>query len=233
MIIFCFLTYNNIVTYRYWNKFFENINKSKYQVYIHPKNNINTNLYSFNINKVKNIIPTINKSHISIVKATLELLKESYCNDGSHYIFLSQNCMPLYNFNEFEEILKKCNKSIISYINHNKKERYLQLTEKIKQFISFQQFVKQQPNMILIKEDVYDLIKNDLTYHFRYMTCPDEHYFINILLFILKKNIIKQQTHFCNYDLSKTQALEFKNLNINLINKVKSMGFLFIRKVMN
>ena len=87
--------------------------------------------------------------------------------------------------------------------------------------------------MILVKDDVYDLIKNDLTNHFSYMTCPDEHYFINVLLFILKKDIIKQQTHFCNYDLSRTQALEFKNININLINKIKDMGFLFMRKITN
>ena len=233
MIIFCFLTYGNIVTYKYWNRFFENIDKSKYQVFIHPKNNININLYTFQINKVKNIIPTISKSHISIVKATLELLKESYSNNGSHYIFLSQNCIPLYNFIELEKIIINCDKSLVSYINNNKKERYVQLTEKIKNFINYYQFVKQQPNMILIKDDVYDLIKNDLTNHFQYMTCPDEHYFINILLFILKKNIIKQQTHFCNYDLSKTQALEFKNINNNLINKIKEMGFLFMRKVLN
>ena len=27
MIIFCFLTYDNIITYKYWNKFFENVDK--------------------------------------------------------------------------------------------------------------------------------------------------------------------------------------------------------------
>ena len=233
MIIFCFLTYDNIITYNYWNKFFENVDKSKYEVFIHPKNNINMNLYKFKINKVKNIIPTVNKTHISIVKATLELFKESYNNNGSHYIFLSQNCIPLYNFAILERLILKFNKSVISCINHNKKERYLQLTNKIKNFLSYNDFVKQQPNMILIKEDVYDLIKNDLTYHFRYMTCPDEHYFINVLLYILKKDIIKQQTHFCNYNLTRTQALEFKNIDINLYNKVKSLGFLFMRKVVN
>lgn len=233
MIIFCFLTYDNIITYKYWNKFFENVDEYKYQVFIHPKNNININLYKFKINKVKNIIPTVNKTHISIVKATLELFKESYNNNGSHYIFLSQNCIPLYNFGILERLILKFNKSVISCINHNKKERYLQLTNKIKNFLNYNDFVKQQPNMILIKEDVYDLIKNDLTYHFRYMTCPDEHYFINVLLYILKKDIIKQQTHFCNYNLTRTQALEFKNIDINLYNKVKSLGFLFMRKVVN
>jgi hypothetical protein len=65
------------------------------------------------------------------------------------------------------------------------------------------------------------------------MICPDEHYFINILLYVLKKDIIKQQTHFCNYDLQKTQALEFKNIGYNFINNIRNMGFLFMRKVDN
>ena len=233
MIIFCFLTYDNIITYKYWNKFFENVDEYKYQVFIHPKNNININLYKFKINKVKNIIPTVNKTHISIVKATLELFKESYNNNGSHYVFLSQNCIPLYNFTSLEGLILKFNKSVVSCINHNKKERYLQLTNKIKNFMNYNDFVKQQPNMILVKDDVYELIKNDLTNHFRYMTCPDEHYFINVLLYVLKKDIIKQQTHFCNYNLTRTQALEFKHIDINLYNKVKSLGFLFMRKVIN
>ena len=62
------------------------------------------------------------------------------------------------------------------------------------------------------------------------MICPDEHYFINILIHIFKKKIIKKQVNFCNYDLQKTQALEFLNINRDLINKTRSYGFLFMRK---
>ena len=87
--------------------------------------------------------------------------------------------------------------------------------------------------MILIKDDVKDLINNDLTSYFKNMVCPDEHYFINILLYVFKKDIIKQQTHFCNYDLQKTQALEFKNIGQDFINNIKNRGFLFMRKVNN
>ena len=87
--------------------------------------------------------------------------------------------------------------------------------------------------MILIKDDVKDLINHDLTSYFKNMVCPDEHYFINVLLFVFKKDIMKQQTHFCNYDLQKTQALEFKNINREMIDKIKNMWFLFMRKVFN
>ena len=36
-IAFCFLTYDIIIRYDIWNKFFENINNNKYIVFIHPK----------------------------------------------------------------------------------------------------------------------------------------------------------------------------------------------------
>lgn len=241
MIAFCFLTYNNIIPIKIWNNFFNNIDIHKYIVYIHPKNKINQNIYQFPINVIQNKVNTKSKSDISIVKATLQLLKEAYNNnieeeknkEISHYIFLTQNCAPLYNFNTLEKIIQCSNKSIISFIDNNLKDRYFSIDKTLHKYISYKQFVKQQPNMILVKDDVKDLINNDLTPYFKNMICPDEHYFINILLYVFKKNIIKQQTHFCNYDLQKTQALEFKNIGLDFINNIKNRGFLFIRKVNN
>jgi hypothetical protein len=232
MIIFCFLTYNDIIPIKYWNAFFKNIDQNKYQVWIHPKLKLNKNLYEFPINIVKNKINTINKSHISIVQSTLQLLKESFNNEnGKHFIFCTQNCIPLYNFIFYEEFLKNLDKSIVSFIDFNRKDRYNKLHINIKKYISYQQFIKQQPNMILVRDDVNLLIKNDLTQYFKAMECPDEHYFINVLLYILKRNIIKSQTHFCNFDKTKTQAIEFKNINTDLIQFIKNNGYLFMRKV--
>jgi hypothetical protein len=178
---------------------------------------------------------TTTKDNINIVKATLKLLEETYIsdNDITHFIFLSQSCIPLYSFNKIYEVIIKFPHSVISHINHNKKERYFQLSNIIKKFINYNNFIKQQPNMILIKNDVELLIKNDLTEHFRYMTCPDEHYFVNILPHILKRVLIRKQISFCNNDLKKTQALEFKNVNKNFINIIRNQGFLFMRKVKN
>ena len=235
MIAFCFLTYENIIPINIWNLFFKDISTNNYTIFIHPKNNILHDIYSFPINIIENKVPTKSKSDISIVKATLQLLKETYNknNEMTHCIFLTQNCIPLYDFNTLEKIIKCSNKSILSFIDNNLKNRYFNLDKTLQKYISYQQFVKQQPNMILVKDDVKDLINNDLTNYFKNMICPDEHYFINTLLYIFKKDIIKQQTHFCNYDLRKTQALTFKNIDNNLIDKIKQKGFLFMRKVNN
>ena len=92
-------------------------------------------------------------------------------------------------------------------------------------------FVKQQPNMILVKDDVELLLKYNFIEHFKNMQCPDEHYFINMILNIYKRDIIKKQIHFCNPDFQKTQSLEYNNIYLNFINKIRNYGFLFIRKV--
>lgn len=233
MIIFCFLTYNDIIPIKYWNNLFNGIDINKYQVWIHSKFDINKKIYNFPINIVKNKIKTNSKSNISIVKATIQLFKEASENNekGKIFVFCSQNCIPLYDFNFYYKLMLKLDKSIISSIDFNSKNRYYDLHQYLRDLIFYDDFVKQQPNMILIKEDIELLLKNDFTEYFSDLQCPDEHYFINILLNIYKKNIIKSQTHFCNFDLSKTQALNFKNLNESFINNIKNKGFLFMRKV--
>jgi hypothetical protein len=237
-IAFCFLTYDSIIRYDIWNKFFHTIDQSKYVVYIHPKiiknNEINNkSSYTFPYTYVKNRIYTKAKYDISIVQATLRLLEECYLSDSNitHFIFLSQSCIPLYSFNKLYNVITLFPHSVISCIYRNKINRYNNLDYEIKKKLSILYFVKQQPNMILIREDVEDLIKYNYTPFFKNMECPDEHYFINILLYILKKKIIKKATHFCNHDLNKTQALEFKNVDHLFINKIRNLGFLFMRKL--
>jgi len=232
-IAFCFLVYDYIIRYDIWNLFFKNIDFEKYIVFIHPKHTFNKDIYTFQYKIIEEKINTLSKDHISIVHATLQLLKETYIynNEITHFIFLSQSCIPLYNFNKIYEITTKFKNSVISAINNNKKERYFQLNNHMKQYIQYSNFVKQQPNMILIKNDVIDLLKYNYTIYFSNMVCPDEHYFINVLLNILKKNIIKYQINFCNYNLNKTQAMDFKYVHKKLINKIRNYGFLFMRKI--
>lgn len=230
-IAFCFLVYDNIIRYDIWNKFFEGCDQDKYKVFIHPKYKNDLVHLNFKFTMIKNIINTTAKDNITIVKATLQLLRESYSDDITHYIFVSQSCIPLYSFNIIYNFLGTINKSIVSCIMNNKKERYHKLSETMKKYIKYPYFVKQQPNMILINSDVKILIKNDMTEHFKYMQCPDEHYFINLLLFVMKKEIIKQQINFCNYNFQCTQAIQFNNVDEIFIRNIRMYGFLFLRKV--
>lgn len=234
-IAFCFLTYDLIIRNDIWNKFFEGIDYNKYSVFIHAKNIINYNqfYYTFQYQYVKNPVYTKSKSDISIVKATLQLLKEAYISDQSitHFIFLSQSCIPLYNFKTIYEKINKMNNSIISCIQKNKLNRYNLLDPSMKRYIHPNLFLKQQPNMMLIRDDVSRFIREDYTEYFKELECPDEHYFINIMINLFKKRFIIKQITFCNPILDRTQALEFNNINNDFINTIKGLGFLFMRKV--
>ncbi len=117
--------------------------------------------------------------------------------------------MPIYDFNTIYKTVILFDKSVIGKKDNNKKERYFQLNNYLKQYISYKQFTKQQPNMVLIKDDVRKIITNNFTNHFSNMICPDEHYFINILLYLLDSKIIFNQIVFCNYNLNATQGLDF------------------------
>jgi hypothetical protein len=231
-IAFCFLNYDIIIRYDIWNKFFENIDTSKYVVFIHPKIVKDFSYYyTFPYNIIQNRVITKGKDNITIVSATLQLLKEAYNPNISHFVFLSQSCIPLYSFIKLYNVITNFKLSVISCIINNKKERYYQLSNLIKKYINYNEFIKQQPNMILTDSDVQLLVSNDLTNHYSQMICPDEHYFINNLLYIFKTNIIKKQTHFCNNRLERTQALEFKNVHNIFIKEVRKYGFLFMRKI--
>jgi hypothetical protein len=65
------------------------------------------------------------------------------------------------------------------------------------------------------------------------MQCSDEHYFVNFLLNLLKKKVIKKQVNFCNTDFHKTQAMNFYNISNYFIEQIRKNGFLFMRKVKN
>ena len=175
------------------------------------------------------------KSDISIVRATLFLLKEAHRMDpdATHFIFLSQHCVPLYSFKKLYHLITRFPHSVISSIPRNKQERHQSLTPLFRQQILPSYFTKQQSNMILIRDDVSLLLQYDFTHHFEKMECPDEHYFINIMVSIFKRPLIPRQIVFCNTDISKTQSIEFRGkITSPMISQMRQAGFLFMRKVM-
>jgi|LauGreDrversion4_2_1035121.scaffolds.fasta_scaffold07838_3 hypothetical protein len=230
-IAYCFLTYNHIVRKDVWEKYFQY--QTGYKVYIHAKERIEPHHYSFPVHIIEDPYPTKGKTDIGIVRATIHLLKRAYdlSPNATHFLFLTQSCIPLYTFQLHKEFFLRSKKSIISVIQHNKVERYHSLSFMLKRYIRPNQFVKQQPNMLLTREDVKWLIENDYTDFFQQMECPDEHYFVNLFLSIYKKEFIHQQINFCNLHTNRTQAENFYQVNKELIYRARGFGAMFLRKV--
>ena len=96
-IAFLFLIYDILNLEELWNKFFLNVDKNKYTIYIHYKNNVT--LKYFEQYKLKNCIET-KYADISLVCAQNILLEEALKDENNeHFIFLSNSCVPFKNFN--------------------------------------------------------------------------------------------------------------------------------------
>jgi hypothetical protein len=230
-IAYCFLTYQDLERPDIWNLYFQH--QQNFSVYIHSKTPIQSNLYSFPIFNIPNPILTNSKTNIQIVRATLHLLKYAYETnpDISHFVFLTQSCIPIYSFSTHWKLISSLPKSCISVFSKNQMQRYHSLSLLLKQKIPFHQFSKQQPNMILIKEDVTWLIENNYTKDFERMECPDEHYFINLFLFVYRKSFFPVQIDFCNPLPNRTQAILHKHISKTFIQQLRNQHFLFLRKV--
>ena len=228
-IAFCFLTINNIENELFYKEFFKNA--YNYNIYINSKNNVKS-LYQNYV--VKPSYNTKNKTDISIVYATHYLLSKAYKEkDNTIFIFLCGSNIPIVNYDFLYKTLFKLDKPLVKSFDNNKKERYFSINKYIKNKLSYQDFTKQHPNMILTRDSVKLILENSSYIPlFKNIQCSDEHYFINLFK-ILNYKYYDHQIMFCNTNLKNTQALTFNNINIDFINKLKNNGFYFLRKLNN
>jgi hypothetical protein len=95
-IAFLFLIYDTINIEELWKLFFYNVDKNKYNIYIHYKTN--KPLKYFEQYKLNNCIET-QYADISLVYAQNILLEEALKDENNeHFIFLSNSCVPFKNF---------------------------------------------------------------------------------------------------------------------------------------
>jgi hypothetical protein len=230
-IAFCFLTINNLETELFYKEFFKNA--FNYNIYINSKNNNNNSYFK---NYVLNpSYKTLNKTDISIIYAIHYLFQKAYNddNENSIFVFLCGNNIPLCSYKELYNKIINLKEPLIKTFDYNKKERYYQLHPLLQKEYHYNNFIKQHPNMILTREYIKLFLDNSFYIPlFKNIQCSDEHYFINILK-ILKKDYINYQMMFCNFDKNRTQALIFKNINIDFINYLKQNNYLFLRKINN
>tara|TARA_B110000858_G_C17671729_1_gene412256 strand:- start:147 stop:917 length:771 start_codon:yes stop_codon:yes gene_type:complete len=232
-IAFCFLTYRDIENSQLWYNYLKNHLKDV-NIYIHSKYPVKN--YFFKKYRCKKIVPTVRKEHISIVHATLSLLHEAYLNkDNTHFIFICQATIPLIPFNQLFNLINNSRRSFIKTFSDNCTFRYYALNNSFKNMYEKESFVKQHPNMMLIRKHVFLFLKNTQYLRaFNNLICPDEHYFINILrLNKLLHEVDDRQITFCNYNLNRTQGIVHNQLSVDNMKKIMAMGFLFIRKITN
>jgi len=232
-IALCFLTYGNLSQPKLWEKF----QNSKYNIYIHNKQQFTGNFQKYCI---ENTIDT-EWGHISIVRATLNLFKTAFENkENKYFILLSDTCIPLYSSDvvyekicSFDNNLLNAWKTDVDDSWH--KSRYNSIT--CKDFFDENDFYGQHQWMVLKRDTVRFFINNDYTHIFRNtITAPDEIYFINIL----NKFNISYKSKFVTYvnwdeesDLKiyRDKPKTYSKLNDETIHAILKRDCLFMRKI--
>jgi len=200
---FCFLIYDIINLEELWNIFFHNVDKNKYNIYIHYK--YNTPLKYFEQYKIKNCIDTAYSS-LSIVKAQNLLIQQALLDEqNTHIIFLSNSCIPLKSFYYIYNHLQEDK----SYFNITPQSQCFPRCNKTLDFIDRKCIQKASQWCILSREHALLMI-NDQHYlkWFDYTgTVPDEHCYITNIFYnnlqseiIITNNLAEGATTFTNWE---------------------------------
>ena len=100
---FCFLIYGDIECEELWYEFFKNVNHSRFNIYIHYKEN--KPLVWFERYKLNKCIDTI-YGEFSVVAAMNLLLEQAYKDiENESMIFLSGHCVPFKSFDHIYSLL--------------------------------------------------------------------------------------------------------------------------------
>lgn len=183
-IAFCFMIYDKVANKHIWKTFFKNIDKSKYKILIHYKEN--KNLDWLEEYKIKDSIETCWGCY-SLVEAQIILSKQAlFDKDVTHCIWLSGNCLP---FKSFDYVYNYLDISM-SYFNKSPDSQLFPRCNPILKTIDKSNIKKAAMQSILNRNHT-ELIVNNRKFIkdiFSQIQIPDEIAFITILYHLKKYN---------------------------------------------
>lgn len=182
-IAFCFLIYDKINNEDLWHQLFQSIDTNKYNIYIHYKENKPLNY--FEKYKLKNTIDTC-WGCLSVVEAQHLILKEALKDsENTHFIWLSQSCLPLKSFDYIYTNLNE-NKSYFNIAPDTQVR--INIKQKLK-FIENNNIKKAAMPSILNRNHAIKLVQNeDKLSWFKDIKNVDEIAIITLLYHIGLKN---------------------------------------------
>ena len=186
-IALCFLIYDKINHEELWYNWLKNVDKNKYNIYIHYKEN--KPLKYFEKYKIKENIPT-SWADISLVLAQNLLYKEALKDkDNKHFIFISGSCIPIKIFNYVYNYLNPR----YSYFNIMIDKNIYQKCNKALEFVDKKYIKKASMNSILNRKHTLILLKNEylIKNWFTNVDVPDEHAYITLLYYFNLQHNIK------------------------------------------
>jgi len=183
---FLFLIYDKINHEELWKTFFQNIDKNKYSIYIHYKDN--KPLKYFQEYKLNYCIPT-EYARISQLKAFNVLIEAALKdNDNTNFIFISGACIPLKSFDYVYDNIH----NEYSYFNIADHSACFPRCNYALNFIN-EKYIQKSSCWIIFNRKHADLMvtKTDYLLWFENCVSPDEHgHITNIFYHNLENEII-------------------------------------------
>lgn len=217
-IAFCFLIYEEINHEDIWYNFLKNVDKNKYNIYIHYKEN--KPLKYFEQYKLKNTIETC-WGCLSIVQAQNLLLKEALKDkNNKHFIWLSDSCIPIKSFNFVYKYLdtKK------SYYNIAPDKQVFPRCNKILKYIEKPYIKKANMASIICRKHAKLFVKNDrnIRIWFKGVKNVDEIVYITLLFYNKLENELVLTPNIAVGSIIFAQWSDMKNYKIFKNSKKKN-----------
>ena len=174
-IALCFLIYDKINHEELWYNWLKNIDKNKYNIYIHYKEN--KPLKYFEKYKIKENIPT-KYAHVSLIHAHNLLFKYALKDNNYKIISLSQSCIPVKSFDYIYNFLTNDNFGHFNQAPHS--QNFPRCNELLK-YVNKEHIQKSSNWFILNRKLTKSVLNNDKQYIdkiYENIVSPEEHYFI-------------------------------------------------------
>lgn len=242
-IAFLFLTrgeHNNI---NLWEKFFEKADLDKFKIFIHPKeiSLLKSSLWNHPNSTILRPIPTAWGS-ITLVKATLYLMQIAFMDPlVKKFVLLSESCIPTTNFNSVYDIsILENGRSRINWTFGKNIDRYNLIKTNLPPNITPHNWIKQSQWMCLDRKHVHLLFQpnlqnrfTQLLQNFQHCPVPDEHFFINYFIHILKLHpteFINHPITFVDWNSNSKHPKLFAFLSTDIIKLCRDNKIFFARK---
>ena len=174
-IAFCFLIYEKINHEELWHKFFQNIDKNKYAIYIHYK--YNKPLKYFEDCKLEYNILT-KWGHVSFVHAYNLLLKKAYEDGCDKFISLTNSCIPLKSFDHVYNFLTE---NDFAYFNMTPQEQCFPRCNSLLRFYD-RSDIQKSSFLFILNRKLCALIlsysQTQIDEEYGNIDAPDEHFYI-------------------------------------------------------
>lgn len=223
-----------------WYKYTSNPLFLQYgRIYVHSKYPVKDPFLLQHSRIVEHPILNTYWGNISLVEATLHMLKFALQDDPdiSYFMLVSESCIPIVEFQSFYSFLES-QESPRSIFNGSKccPEFYYRFEKMLlladgSRYIEWEEFMIASQWMLLLRDDAQFLVdtRSDTKY-FQYMTAPDEHYFINAL-HKHKKEFIFRELTFTQWRDGQAHPDTFSAITSDVVQKARSRGAFFLRKI--